>query len=120
MLDGIYVSTQEETRYSPAECVVCARKQMMGNPDPVHVSTSSVERQNLFTRTQRRRFTRLTNAFSKNAENHAAVAVLCFAYYNWVRIHQTLRVTRAMEADLKDYVWTIEEMLEKTSNRPTT
>jgi hypothetical protein len=84
---------------------------MMGNPDPKHVSTSFVERQNLSMRMGIRRFTRLTNAFSKKVENHAASVVLWFAYYNFCRVHQTLRVTPAMEAGLSDHIWAIEELV---------
>jgi hypothetical protein len=86
-------------------------KTVMGNPDPKHVSTSFVERQNLSMRMGIRRFTRLTNAFSKKVENHAASVVLWFGYYNFCRIHQTLRVTPAMEAGLADHVWSIEELV---------
>jgi hypothetical protein len=83
----------------------------MGNPDPKHVSTSFVERQNLSMRMGIRRFTRLTNAFSKNVENHAASVVLWFAYYNFCRIHQTLRVTPVMEARLTDHVWSLQDLV---------
>jgi IS1 family transposase len=116
MLHKAYPSTQEETRYTPAECVGCERKPMMGNPDPEHTSTSFVERSNLSMRLQMRRFTRLTNAFSKNIANHGASVALYFMYYNWVRVHRTLRVTPAMEAGLTDHLWTIEEMLKNISN----
>ena len=85
-------------------------KTVMGNPDPKHVSTSFVERQNLSMRMGIRRFTRLTNAFSKRVENHAASVAIWFMYYNFVRVHQTLRVTPAMEAGISDHVWSIEEM----------
>jgi hypothetical protein len=83
----------------------------MGNPDPKHVSTSFVERQNLSMRMGIRRFTRLTNAFSKKIENHAASIAIWFMYYNFVRVHSTLRVTPAMEAGLADHVWDIEELV---------
>jgi len=116
MLIKVYESTQDETRYSPAKCVDCQSQIVTGNPDMQHVSTSYVERQNLSMRMQMRRFTRLTNAFSKKAENHAAALALYFLYYNWVRVHQTLRVTPAMEAGLTDHLWTIEEMLKNISN----
>jgi len=81
-----------------------------GNPDPKHVSTSFVERQNLSMRMSIRRFTRLTNAFSKKIENHAAAVTLWFTYYNFCRVHQTLRVTPAMEAGIANHVWSIEEL----------
>ena len=78
-----------------------------------HVSTSYVERQNLTMRMQMRRFTRLTNGFSKKVENHAYMVALYFMHYNFCRIHQTLRVTPAMEAGVTDHVWTVEEILAK-------
>ena len=84
---------------------------MMGNPDPKHISTSFVERQNLTTRMQIRRFTRLTNAFSKKMENHEATAALHFMNYNYIRIHKTLRVTPAMQAGISGHVWSIEELV---------
>jgi hypothetical protein len=82
----------------------------MGNPDPRHISTSFVERQNLTMRMSMRRFTRLTNGFSKKLENHAHQVALYFFHYNLCRIHKTLRVTPAMEAGLTDHVWTLEEL----------
>jgi IS1 family transposase len=112
MLVKTYESTQEETRYSPAQCVGCERKAVMGNPDPDHISTSFIERQNLTMRMTMRRFTRLTNAFSKKIDNHAYAVALYTMHYNFVRIHKSLRVTPAMEAGLTDHVWTIEEMLD--------
>ena len=111
MLHKVYESTQEETRYSPAKCVGCERKTVMGQPDPDYISTSYVERQNLTMRMGMRRFTRLTNAFSKKVENHAYQVALHFMHYNFCRIHKTLRVTPAMEAGVTDHVWTIEEMI---------
>ncbi|HEV2232792.1 MAG TPA: IS1 family transposase [Terriglobia bacterium] len=113
MLVKTYESNQEETRYSPAVCTSCERKPMMGNPDPKHISTSYIERQNLTMRMGIRRFTRLTNGFSKKVENHAAAVGLFYMHYNFCRVHKTLRVTPAMEAGLTDHIWTIEEMLEK-------
>ena len=111
MLIKTYESTQEEIRYSPPVCTSCERKPIMGNPDPKHISTSYVERQNLTIRMHMRRFTRLTNGFSKKVENHAYSAALHFMHYNFVKIHQTLRVTPAMEANVTDHLWTIEEMI---------
>ena len=102
--------TPDASRYSPATCIGCDMKTVMGDPDPKHVSTSFVERQNLSMRMGIRRFTRLTNAFSKKVENHAAAVAIWFMYYNFVRVHQTLRVTPAMEAGISDHVWGIEEM----------
>jgi hypothetical protein len=82
-----------------------------GNPDPKHVSTSYVERQNLTMRMSMRRFTRLTNAFSKKVENHEHMLAIYFMYYNFCRVHQTLRVTPAMEAGLAHRAWMIEELV---------
>jgi hypothetical protein len=82
-----------------------------GEPNAKHISTSYVERQNLTMRMSMRRFTRLTNAFSKKLENHAATVALYFMYYNFARVHQTLRVTPAMEAGVSDHVWSIEEIV---------
>lgn len=104
-------SSEPETRYSPATCIGCVAKTMSGVPDPKHVSTSYVERQNLNMRMSMRRFTRLTNGFSKKVENHGHAVALYFAYYNFCRVHQTLRVTPAMEAGLADHVWSIEELV---------
>jgi IS1 family transposase len=113
MLIKTYESTQDETRYSPAVCTSCERKPVMGHPEPDHISTSFVERQNLTMRMGMRRFTRLTNAFSKKVENHAYQVALHFMHYNFCRIHKTLRVTPAMEAGVTDHVWTLEEILDK-------
>jgi hypothetical protein len=86
-----------------------------GNPDQNHISTSLVERQNLTMRMGMCRFTRLTNAFSKKAENHRAAVALHFAHYNFVRLHKSLRVTPAMAAGVSDRLWTLEELVEQTS-----
>jgi IS1 family transposase len=110
-LQKIYGAVNEnDTHYSPAKCIGCDMKVVSGSPDPKHVSTSFVERQNLSMRMSIRRFTRLTNAFSKKIENHAAAVALWFMYYNFCRVHQTLRVTPAMEAGIADHVWSIEEL----------
>ncbi len=82
----------------------------MGNPDPKHISTSYIERQNLTLRMMNRRFTRLTNAFSKKIENHKHSIALHFMHYNYCRIHKTLRVTPAMEAGISNHVWSLEEL----------
>jgi IS1 family transposase len=113
MLIKTYESSQEETRYSPAICTSCERKPVMGHPDPKHISTSYVERQNLTMRMSMRRFTQLTNGFSKKVENHAYSVAIHYMHYNFCRVHMTLRVTPAMEAGITDHVWTIEEMLDK-------
>jgi IS1 family transposase len=112
VLHKIYESTQEETRYSPARCIGCEKKVMQGNPDADHVSTSYVERQNLSMRMGMRRFTRLTNGFSKKIENHVYAVALFYMHYNFCRVHKSLRVTPAMEAGLTDHVWEIQEMLD--------
>jgi transposase-like protein/IS1 family transposase len=111
MLIKLYASSQEETRYSQAECIGCERKVITGNPDPDHISTSYVERANLSVRMHLRRFTRLTNGFSKNLSHLKAAVDLYIAWYNFARPHLTLRVTPAMEAGLTDHIWTIEELI---------
>jgi IS1 family transposase len=108
---GDYQAHGPEKRYSPAVCVGCEKHVKIGNPDPKKISTSFVERQNLTMRMSMRRFTRLTNAFSKKAENHVAAIALHYMHYNFVRIHQTLRVTPAIEAGLATSPWTIDELV---------
>lgn len=103
-------SPEGQKRYSPAECTGIYKKAITGNPDEAHVSTSFVERQNLTMRMAMRRFTRLTNGFSKKIENHEYAVALHFMYYNFGRIHKTLKVTPAMEAGVSDHVWTLEEI----------
>lgn len=104
-------SEDEQRRYSPARCIGCDMKVVSGDPDPAHVSTSYVERQNLTMRMGMRRFTRLTNGFSKKVDNHRHMVALHYMYYNFCRIHQTLRVTPAQEAGLSSHVWGIEELI---------
>jgi hypothetical protein len=99
-----------QKRYSPADCIGIRKTAIEGKPDKAHVSTSYVERQNLTMRMSMRRFTRLTNGFSKKLENHAYAVALHCVYYNFGRIHKTLRVTPAMQAGLTDHVWTLEEI----------
>jgi hypothetical protein len=113
MLHKIYAapSDGEERCYGPATCVGCDQKVVSGNPDPRHVSTSLVETQNLTMRMSMRRFTRLTNGFSKKLENHGHALALYFMHYNFCRVHKTLRVTPAMQAGLSDHVWTLEELM---------
>lgn len=101
-----------EVRYSPALCTGAKKQIIVGNPDKAHVSTSYVERQNLTMRMSMRRFTRLTNAFSKKLENHCAAIALHFMHYNFARIHQTLRVTPAMAAGVTDHVWEVGEIVD--------
>ena len=98
-------------RYSPPKCIGAKRKPITGNPDSGGVSTSFVERQNLTMRMSMRRFTRLTNGFSKKVENLEAAVALHFMYYNFVRIHRTLKVTPAMEAGATDHLWNVEDIV---------
>ena len=112
MLVKLYGAPQEpEKTYSPAKCIGCRKHAIAGSPDPAHISTSFVERQNLTMRMNMRRFTRLTNAFSKKIENLEAAVAIHFMYYNFCRVHQTLRVTPAMEAGVSDHVWTLAEVV---------
>jgi hypothetical protein len=101
----------QEKKYSPAECTGTKKTWVSGEPDPMHISTSYVERQNLTMRMHMRRFTRLTNAFSKKLENHCYAIALHFVYYNFVKIHKTLRVSPAMEAGLIKRLMTIEDIV---------
>ena len=98
-------------RYSPSVCLGTDKTVVEGSPDPSKVSTSYVERQNLTMRMSMRRFTRLTNGFSKKLRNHEAAIALHFMFYNFGRIHQTLRCTPAMEAGITDHVWDLEEIV---------
>lgn len=113
----MYGATDErnEKRYSPAEWIGSKRTNITGNPDSKHISTSHVERQNLTMRMHMRRFTRLTNAFSKKVENHCHAIALHFVYYNFCKVHQTLRVTPAMEAGLTKDIMKIEEIVNLTN-----
>ena len=98
-------------RYSPADCTGIVKRTVEGQPDEKHISTSFVERQNLTMRMQMRRFTRLTNAFSKKFDNHMHMVALYTVWYNFIRIHKTLRVTPAMEAGLSKTVWDMEDLV---------
>jgi IS1 family transposase len=100
-----------ERKYSPSVCIGARKRRVEGDPDPAHVSTSHVERNNLTMRMHMRRFTRLTNAFSKKIENHAHAVALHFMHYNFVRIHKTLRVTPAMSAGVTDRLWELEDVI---------
>ena len=112
MLIKIYGAERAgEARYSPAQCMGARKAAITGSPDKAHISTSHTERQNLSMRMGMRRFTRLTNAFSKKVENHEHMVALYFMHYNFCRIHQTLRVTPAMEAGISNHVWTLEEIV---------
>ena len=99
-------------RYSPPKCIGTQTQVIKGNPDPDLINTSFAERQNLTMRMSMRRFTRLTNAFSKKFENHCHALALYFVFYNFCRVHKTLRVTPAMEAGIADHVWSVRELLE--------
>jgi hypothetical protein len=101
-----------EKRYSPGAVIHARKEAMIGNPDFKHVSTSFVERQNLTMRMSNRRFTRLTNAFSKKLDNLKHSVALHFMHYNFCRIHKSLRVTPAMEAGVSNHVWEIGEIVD--------
>jgi IS1 family transposase len=103
-----------EKRYSPGECCGTIKNRIMGNPDQKHISTSHAERANLTMRMCMRRFTRLTNGFSKKVENHCHAIALHFMYYNFCRIHKTLRVSPAMAAGVSDKLWSLEDVVEMT------
>ena len=110
MLHKVYKGVSDG-KYSPAECIGCTKVAVTGDPDPKHIATSYVERANLTMRMSMLRFTRLTNAFSKKFENHAHMVAIYTVWYNWIRVHKTLRVTPAMEAKLTDRVWSFEEIV---------
>jgi len=121
MLVKLYGSDrgEGESRYSPPEFVSCRSIPIIGNPSSRHISTSFAERQNLTMRMKMRRFTRLTNAFSKKVENHRWAIALHFMHYNFCRVHQTLRVTPAMEAGIADHVWSLEDVVKLLDNHTT-
>jgi IS1 family transposase len=106
-----------EARYSPAKCIGCDKERVIGRPDPEHVSTSYIERQNLTMRMSMRRFTRLTNAFSKKIENHSASVALYMMYYNFGRKHKTLGTTPAVAAGIADHIWSVEEIVSLLEER---
>jgi IS1 family transposase/transposase-like protein len=112
-LYGDYGQHDAAAKYSPSPIFEVISKIMQGDPDPERICTSHVERQNLTMRMMMRRFTRLTNAFSKKLENLKAACALHFAYYNFCRVHKTLRVTPAMEAGITDHVWSLAELLQQ-------
>jgi IS1 family transposase len=117
MLHKIYGASPEgEKRYSPARCLGTQKRRVTGNPSKKHVSTSFVERSNLTMRMHMRRFTRLTNAFSKKVENHVAAVALHTMFYNFVRVHQTLKVTPAMAAGVTDRLWEISDLVQVLEN----
>jgi hypothetical protein len=112
MLIKIYAQTVEgQRRYSPSEYIECRKKLVTGKPNMSHISTSYIERQNLTLRMHMRRFTRLTNAFSKKVENHAHAFALNAMYYNFVKIHGSLRVTPAMATGVTDRLWGMADLV---------
>ncbi len=111
-LHKIYQTPRDGTaRYSPARCIGCAMKEVSGRPDPKHVSTSFVERQNWTVRGTMRRYTRLSNGFSRKLENHAAATALNYFAYNFIKIHRTLRTSPAMAAGVTDRLWSVEDLV---------
>lgn len=104
-------SSESEKRYSPAQCIGCKHRKVVGDPDPEHISTSYVERQNLSMRMGNRRYTRLTNAFSRKIENHSAAVALYYFSYNFVKIHRSLRTTPAMAAGVTDKLWEVSDLV---------
>jgi IS1 family transposase len=113
MLVKMYGNDAEsETRYSPAQCIGAQMSVITGRPDPNHISTSYVERQNWSVRTAMRRYTRLSNGFSRKIENHSAAVALHYFAYNFIKIHRTLRVTPAMAAGVTDRLWEVSDLVD--------
>jgi hypothetical protein len=112
-LNLCYTSPQDgEKKYSPAEVSSVETVPVMGRPDPERICTSIIERSNLSVRMGTRRFTRLTNAFSKKWENHWAAVACWYAFYNFCRVHKSIRCTPAMAAGISDHIWSVRELLE--------
>jgi len=111
MLIKLYGNPPDDRRYSPGECIACEPKAITGDPDPNHISTSFIERQNLTMRMSMRRFTRLTNGFSKKLENLRHAVSLHYMVYNFARIHKTLRTSPAQAAGITDKLWNIEDVV---------
>ncbi len=107
----VYGSTGDEARYSPPECIGCESKKIDGNPNPDLISTSYVERQNLTMRMRMRRFTRLTNGFSRKVENLEHAIALFYMHYNFIQVHKTLKKTPAMAAGVTDHRWTMQDLI---------
>lgn len=116
MLIKLYGNESFDTKYSPGECIGIRTAVLQGRPDPKHISTSFVERQNLTMRMSIRRLTRLTNGHSKKLANHEAAIALHYMHYNFCRIHSTIRVTPAMEAGISAHVWSLEELVRLLEN----
>jgi IS1 family transposase len=117
LIKAYFPDKTAEKRYSPSKMVCCLERPLIGRPDRQHISTSMVERQNLTMRMQMRRFTRLTNGFSKKVENLQYAVALHFMNYNFCRIHKSLRVTPAMAAGISDYLWKLEDIVELVENK---
>jgi len=112
MLIKVYGKAEgDEKRYSPAVCIGCESHTVTGSPDPKHINTSYIERHNLSVRMTARRFTRLTNAFSKKIENHIASVALTYFAYNFIKIHRTLRTTPAMAAGVTNRLWDVTDLV---------
>jgi IS1 family transposase len=112
ILQKIYGAPQEnETRYSPARCIGIEVREVSGNPDPKHISTSYIERQNWTVRTKMRRYTRLSNGFSRKLTNHAAATALNYFSYNFIQIHNTLRTSPAQAAGVTDHLWDVNDLV---------
>ena len=112
MLIKVYgADSESERRYNPVVCQSCTVQEIQGDPDPKRIWTSYIERQNLTIRMSMRRYTRLTNGFSKKLENHAAATAIHFMYYNFARIHWTIRMSPAMKAGVTDRLWSIRDIV---------
>ena len=115
MLIKKYKSEQVETRYSPAQIISAEKRTVFGSPDPANICTSHIERLNLTLRMQMRRFTRLTNGFSKSLDHHRAMQAIFFVWYNWCRKHESIKKTPAMGNGLASEKWTIEKMISEVA-----
>ena len=111
MLIKIYGSDQTEKRYSPAKCLGCDARTITGQPNPKHINTSFIERQNWSVRTAMRRYTRLSNGFSRKIENHCAAVALNYFAYNFIKIHRTVQMSPAMAAGVTDRLWEVSDLV---------